>query len=80
MTPTAAKAACRWSKASTSRATAAATAAARRSRPGRSSTTPTPAFDVSAILQAAVDRECAPPWVRHPEPWDNVVVRRAPRQ
>lgn len=41
---------------------------------------PDPGVDVSAILQAAVDRECAPPWVRHPEPWDNVVVRRVPRQ
>jgi hypothetical protein len=35
-----------------------------------------PAADVHATLAAAVKRECAPPWVRHPEPWDNVVLRR----
>ncbi len=33
-------------------------------------------IDVHAALQDAVDRETAPPWVRHPVPWDNVVVRR----
>lgn len=37
------------------------------------------AGDVDAMLEAAVQRECAPPWVRHPEPWDNVVVRRGVR-
>ena len=36
-----------------------------------------PGIDVHAVLTAAVERECAPPWVRHPEPWDNVVRRGA---
>lgn len=36
-----------------------------------------PAADVHAILDAAVQRECAPSWERHPEPWDNIAPRRA---
>lgn len=37
------------------------------------------AADVMAALDAAVAMECAPPWVRHPEPWTDVVVRRGAR-
>lgn len=33
-------------------------------------------LDVHSALEAAVRRESAPPWVRHPQPWDNVVGRR----
>lgn len=29
--------------------------------------------DVHSALEAAVQREIAPPWERHPQPWDNVV-------
>lgn len=31
--------------------------------------------DVDAFLRAAVRHEVAPPWERHPEPWDNLVLR-----
>lgn len=34
---------------------------------------------VAAFLDRAVELECAPPWVRHPEPWTDVVVRRGAR-
>jgi len=33
--------------------------------------------DVAAKLAQRVAMESAPPWVRHPEPWDNVVYRRS---
>lgn len=28
-----------------------------------------PVWSVDQVLQAAVERECAPPWVRHPQAW-----------
>lgn len=33
--------------------------------------------NTDAVLTDAVRRECLPPWLRHPQPWTDVVVRRA---
>lgn len=35
-------------------------------------------LDVDHMLERSVRREIAPPWIRHPVPWDNVAGRIAP--